>query len=288
MSERKTPRSQYQPDRESGSARRARIAADSDDDHDPQRVDRLVGFTHQQAAARIFSPARPQLARVIELAAHVDDPLELYERLIAHGIVSDRWLHAKRQVIERRCPRCQLSPPWFIGHDPACDELSRPQTVAALVALSADFAGVCAAEALAREAWVRLLPWCWRDEPLFLWQVLDPSAREPEYAFSRAQMGHSVKPVAMEAAAMIVARAARRDRLSTDSTEQDWATERDAWLTRFKLDAAAHWSWALSDRRRANPFTPLCELWMLGYCLVEMREETLIMMAPALEWPPSQ
>jgi len=48
-------------------------------------------------------------------------------------------------------------------------------------------------------------------------------------------------------------------------------------------DLVSHWSWALSVReKRPNPFTPLCEIWMLGYAPEVLDEEALVLFAPAL------
>ncbi len=280
MSERKPPRPQPSLVRESGSARRALDASKSTDQHDPRRLDRFLGYPLEEAAARLFAPSRRAIEELRELAQATDDPLEAYESLIARGFMTDRWLTSQRQVIEGRCAECSQKAPWFIGHESTCPQLLRPQTVRSIAAIASDFAGILAAESLAREAWVRLYPWRWSDEPTIIWQVVDPIVSPPEYLYSRGELMPTRRSITSDAASSIVAQSMARSGAPRPSDLIDWRVESPQWTERFELDASAHWSWALSERKRPNPFTPLCEVWMLGYCVVEMREKTLVLMAP--------
>lgn len=279
MTERKA---QPPPDRETASSRRARAAAASNDANDPRRVDRLLGLTHDQAALRLLAPVRTNVDLLAEIAAQTLDPAEAYERLIALGLLPDRWLHAGRQVLEHQCRRCALSDSHFVGHSAECGGLLVPQTVRSIVTLASNLEGVMTAELLAREAWVRMHPWRWSDEPTVIWQVADPAVLEAPYYVGRWVLAPPARPLASSAAESIVEHAALRAPGSPEADLLDWAQTHSSWMDQFREEATAHWSWALSERKRPNPFTPLCELWMLGYCLVEMHEKTLHLFAPAL------
>ena len=51
----------------------------------------------------------------------------------------------------------------------------------------------------------------------------------------------------------------------------------------FERDAISNRNWAFAVReKRPNPFTPLCEVWMLGYAVEVVDEEAIVLFAPAV------
>jgi hypothetical protein len=60
-----------------------------------------------------------------------------------------------------------------------------------------------------------------------------------------------------------------------------YASNHFALAMAFRSDAVHHWAWDSNARKRSlpNPFTPLCEAWMLGYAIDGFDEDALVLIA---------
>jgi hypothetical protein len=149
--------------------------------------------------------------------------------------------------------------------------LPHPPTVAACVAVGADAANVLRAEALAREVAVRLAPERPRD---VVWRF------GVDVQHLRRAFLHNLD-AAMKQEAPTPDERADVARIRGDQTDDDLAARmvrRDqgrAWLYE-QLAPRAGWS------HIPNPFTPLLELWALGYPLDAITDDALTLACPPL------
>jgi len=248
------------------------------------------------AGARFFDPARPKLALAREAVAAITDPAEAWEALAARAIIPLPWLsHPTRQIVVDgvKCPRCRDP---FIGHSKRCPVASTPATVRAALALAADPDAVEAVEALALEAFARMRPTA-EKPPRIVWRVLGADA--PTVLYTKRPGAHLAPSISKEllVAADALAKATglvtqwgRPADLRTmnygSNTDQQlvrrgYASNHYALAMAFRADALHHWAWDAHARKRAlpNPFTPICEAWLLGYAIDGLDEDGIVLIA---------
>ncbi|MFO0558956.1 MAG: hypothetical protein U0269_13135 [Polyangiales bacterium] len=256
----------------------------------------LCAVTLAAAGARFFAPARPRLAVAREAIASITDPAEAWEALAARSVIPLSWLaHPTRQIVADgvKCPRCRDP---FIGHSKRCPVASTPATVRAAVALAADPDAVEAVEALALEAFARMRPTAEKPRRI-VWRVVGSDA--PTVLYTKRPGAHLAPSIhkellvagdALAKATGLVTQWGRPADIRTmnygANTDQQlarrgYASNHFALAMAFRTDALHQWAWDAHARKRAlpNPFTPLCEAWMLGYAIDGVDEDALVLIA---------
>jgi hypothetical protein len=286
--------------------REARASGELDD---PMRTDRIAGAGPAEFGRRLLAPNRPREAAVRAALEGVTEPDEAWEILAAREVVPVEWTSAgARQVVVDKVA-CELCADRvaFMGHAEGCERANVPATVTAAATLAADPEGVVAAETLARLAFERLYGETAARPPQVLWRVgalfgcFPVADRRP--GKSRAK---SAKPGAWETAKVFTDALSVRGEYEVppgyvrygsnmivasnipEPYRATWARPgfqvvNSPWVSAFAADAVNHWSWALSVReKRPNPFTPLCEVWLLGYAVDHIDEDMIVLFAPTL------
>lgn len=272
----------------------AEEARASGDESDPRRLDRVAGYALKDAGRRVLAPDRPNLERARGALESVEDPAEAWETLAAREIIPAEWTYAgARQVVVtgHPCGACDDRAP-YIGHAPDCERRDVPATVGAALTLAADTNGVLTAEEIARSVFARLFD----DETppsRIVWRVglLDGKTLPLKPQRPGRARAKSEKPGVWEAAtSMASSMLGRTDYPAESGVERSssrsstrWSTMNREWINAFYRDVTSNWSWALAVReKRPNPFTPLCEVWMLGYAVEVVDEEAIVLFAPAV------
>ncbi len=284
--------------------RDARASGEADD---PRRTDRVAGLSAESLAQHVLTPHRPQRDAVIEALTGVDAPDEAWEVLAARELIPVDWLSAGARQVTVTGVRCDLCTVDFMGHARECERVNVPATVAAAATLAADPAGVSAAETLARLCFERLYGDTAASEPRVLWRVGASEAcsplgeKRPGAAKARAPkpgLWECFAPFRKAFSARVgtaVPKGYRRwkdgmiipeyvsDSYASYQATSAFVVMNQPWIQALERDAVNHWSWALSVReKRPNPFTPLCEVWALGYAVELVDDETVLLFAPAL------
>jgi hypothetical protein len=263
----------------------------------------------EQFARRILRPDRRRLAEVRARVGDMDDAREAW-RVVAPG----SWLADDRRGFRGYCPHCKGS--CLVGvpetRCPACRgygeaTLPSPEYTDAVVALCADPAGVEAAESLARLAASRLSAWRAPAPSRIVWAVVCPTYWE------RSRWSSDFERALVTALAVVKAGSEAATRAWSDAlAEQLERSDRPCWGSAY-LDAfgAACWRdaarlgepivrppegvpgyfWvdagAAVDGRTldavGDPFTPLAEIWALGYGLEIISDEAIVLVAPEID-----
>jgi hypothetical protein len=280
----------------------------SDDERDPRRTDRIAGLSPQELALRVLAPSNPQRAEVCAVLESIENPDEGWEALAARGFIPMQWMTSgARQILSPGvfCARCRDRSE-FIAHAVDCERAGVPATVVAAATIAANVEGVATAEALALTVFERLYGEIGAQRPTILWRVADPATHAPlagdrpgsARAKSRSLLSWDVFVPFMRATNV------RRDftlpeattvspdgRLVALDPREMWRNSYEPafyavhrkWMENLRLDAYHHWGWALSAREtRPNPFTPLLEVWALGYAVEVVSDEFIVLFAPAL------
>lgn len=287
-----------------------REARESGESDDPRRTDRIAGLSPESFAQRLLNPSRPQLDAVREALAGLDQGDEAWETLAARELIPVEWTTTSaRQIVSNgfRCDQCESAV--FTGHAADCERASVPSTIEAAATLACDPKGVTAAEALARTCFERLYgdtaareaPLIWRVSPLDNWGPRGD--KRPGYARAK-----SAKPGTWDEFRRFRDALAVRTELPVPDGYVLWKDglyvpkfgprygeysrwqaaplfeiHFGNWLRACERDAVNHWSWALSAReKKPNPFTPLCEVWALGYAVEHVDDETIVLYAPQI------
>lgn len=289
-----------------------REARESGESDDPRRTDRIAGLAPESFAQRLLNPSRPQLDAVREAVDGIEAADEAWEVLAARELIPVEWTTSTtRQIVcdGLRCAECGERVE-FIGHTRDCSVASVPATVAAAATLACDPTGVAAAEALARTSFERMYGDTAADEARLMWRVgLLQSCGPIAEKRPGAARAKSAKPGTWEEFRRF------RDALGTRTGEpvppgfrhwknglyvrdnermwngdyQPWQARpifeinHPYWVQAVQRDVVNHWSWALSVReKKPNPFTPLCEVWALGYAVDHVDDETIVLYAPQI------
>jgi hypothetical protein len=150
-----------------------------------------------------------------------------------------------------------------------------PSNVEQVIGLCSDVKGVAAAEDLAREAARRLFPWTGCEPPRVVWFV-EAETRPFDYRGAhpfraRFDEGLGVSEKRLGAGEMVAA--ARNP-------------PRDAWLFRWaflaKRDLVRANAWAEAPDAGdggANPFAPVMDIWRLGYALLAIVDDAIVLAA---------
>lgn len=286
-----------------------REARERGEGDDPRRTDRLAGLSAASFAQRVFAPSRPQLDRVREALVGVDEPSEAWEILAARDLIPVPWTSANaRQIVAvgARCEACGDRAE-FMGHVRGCERENIPATVCAAATLASDPEGIAAAEQLALVSFERMYGDVAAAQPRVLWRVEPPDysapihQRRPGHARAKsAKPGtwECFKPFIDALGARPVDRAPPRSQHWRDGLWVPEGTPRGTesyiarsafhllhwpWIDALHRDAVNHWSWALSVReKRPNPFTPLCEVWALGYAVEIVDDQLVVLFAPSI------
>ncbi len=286
-----------------------REARTSGEDEDPRRTDRVAGLSGRELVQRLLAPKRPQRDAVLEALDGISEPAEAWEVLAARGLIPVEWTSggARQVTVDGvRCERCGAKVE-FIGHLRDCPDANTPATVRAAATLAADPAGISAAESLAKLAFERLYGDVAVADPRIVWRVGESAKCSPLSDRRPGQVrAKSAKPGLWEAWSTFAREFRARDDLPVprgyrryreglyvlDFVVDPWA-ERQArsaievalqpWMYALQRDAVFHWGWALSVREtRPNPFTPVCDVWALGYAVELVDDELIVLFAPAL------
>jgi hypothetical protein len=284
--------------------RDARASGETDD---PRRTDRVAGHSAESLAQQVLAPRRPQREAVIEALRGVEAPDEAWEVLAARELIPVDWLSAGARQVTVTGVRCDVCTADFMGHARECELANVPATVAAAATLAADPAGISAAETLARLCFERLYGDTAASEPRMLWRVgasdeCSPlGERRPGAAKARApkpglwESFGAFRKAFSARLGSVLPKGYRRwkdglivpeyvsDSYASYQAKSPFEVTHQPWIHALERDAVNQWSWALSVReKRPNPFTPLCEVWALGYAVELVDDETLLLFAPAL------
>lgn len=287
-----------------------RDARSSGEAEDPRRTDRVAGLTGREIALRLLAPKRPQRDAVLDALDGITEPAEAWEVLAARDLIPVEWTSGgSRQVTVDgvSCKRCGAKVE-FIGHLRDCPDANTPATVRAAATLAADPAGISAAESLAKLAFERLYGDVALADPRVVWRVGEHSKCGPLSDRRPGQVrAKSAKPGLWEAWSTYVKQfRGERDDLTLPPQYRRYDEGRfvheaqggrwldgvarslveivlEPWVRALQRDAVFHWGWALSVREtRPNPFTPVCEVWALGYAVDIVDDELIVLFAPAL------
>lgn len=282
-----------------------REARESGDDHDPRRTDKILGISLDEAAARFLNPERPNLLAVEEVLTEDIDPAEAWELLAARELIPIEWTSAGARQIHvdgQRCKDCDDRSP-YIGHALDCEQKNSPPTLMAALTLAANPEAVAAVEALAREAFQRIVGSDYSFPPI-VWRVTTPSRRAPLSAqrpgrnLRKSSRGPSFSVFDPWQKVLLVREDyhpppgylrgpngklvnAAGNRVTFNNRQSGYYGTHQSWIAGAITDIQHHWGWALAAREtRPNPFTPLVEAWLLGYSIEVVDEDAIVLFAP--------
>lgn len=221
---------------------------------EPAPAERVIESRDEALVRGFLSPKSTTLSAAISAAQGVRGAREAWERLAARGVIPEAWVDNP----VRRFFRGMNGPP-----EPF------PQNVACCVPMASDVAGIERCELLAREAASRLAPWGVAPVESVLWRIDRESAaavvKRPLDAVLRALRGLVLTAAERdEAKRPRIAGVVRSAVLVTACNEA--AECESLWNAgaSAKLSVAARGEpHALTSAN--NPFTPLLDIWALGY-----------------------
>lgn len=251
------------------SVARAKDAIESGSEHDPSRLDRLLGCDAAEVCRRLLAPARPRkqdALAAIDGAAHAQEALEA---LIARGLCDESWLDGRRV---------------FVRALEVADVQAGPRELAEL---AADAATVAAVEALALECRARGGR---SGTDVIRWRVglAQRAARARDRRPFDEGRSSRFKPGTVVASSELVQPLfLRTDFEAVESADDDWVAfdqfrlAHERWIDAFEEDVRRYWSWALARRNAAlNVYEPLCAAWLSGY-VIEAIEPEIVLFSPA-------
>lgn len=279
-----------------------RLSGDTDD---PRRTDRILGRTLREAAEGFLTPERPQLLAAKEALTGDVSASEAWEALAARELIPIEWTHAGARQIHvdgMLCEECDERAP-YVGHAFDCEQKDLPPTTRAAIAIASNAEAIAAVELLAIECFQRLMGSELAVPPI-VWRVMTASKARPltEQRPGRALRKSSKIPLweVLKPWNTILERRGdyelpegyRRGPNGTllDANNQvvrmrwrtaGYSTLHADWISACTTDMHSHWNWILSAREtRPNPFTPLVEAWLLGYCVEVINEESIVLFCP--------
>ncbi|WP_394828110.1 hypothetical protein [Pendulispora albinea] len=265
---------------------------------------------------RLLNPQRVALQEAMAAVRGLRDPAAVWAALASHGVIPASWLDdprrhfrlARRSRVKARCTRRlnehSTCTPSSVGTYPDCAEDA--------VAIASDAQGVEAAEALAREAMIRLEPWSRDPQPRgsdVVWQLVTASAD--------ASVPGDAMFLAFDVYATIVAHAERHGFAPSAAPRGILTARGRSWVAWYAAQGCAAWQ-ALVDQRarigdfdrapfrasarrysyplqpvalgerlsgqrfadRDNPFEPLFDVHALGYAMAAMSHDAIALRAP--------
>lgn len=259
--------------------------------------------------AKLFLPARAQLALAQATVADLTDPAEAWETLAARGVVSPEWISDSDRVFaEAEVPpaleRGGSGQPSYEGIKQYLENGPRlcdvPPTVEFATLLASDVVGIETAEQVARETVRRLEPWGCPQSHRIAWRLVQRETWETQpgdyrHMTAAVAVGGAFRPLERSMPALVRAR--------------KYAFGTPEWRAAYSWECAAQWrelsrrevyipstslEWArnsgypevpseLKKKRFSelpNPFEPLLSLWAAGYALDVITPSVIVLALP--------
>lgn len=227
----------------------------------------------RQLAAQFNKPSRPQLSSALRIMKGITDPIRVWAAILQSGLLPEAFMQDRRRRYGESSEGELVMPNARPG------EHSHPTTMAAVMTVAADPAGLLKAEQWARELARRLAPWKAVCNDEVVWYFTDNPYRD--YPHEAVYLGH-----AFHSAIDTVDWTLSRHGGKLNNTEdggvaglpfllQHTLAAWEGWncaVSRNMVILEPHWPLDLTRWQRfsdlENPFEPLLNIWCTGYRLV--------------------